>query len=90
MQPPAVEELLDALGCTGTDNHHHALLALGEHDLIGGHAGLAPGHLRDVQLDTAVAPGCRLDRRAGQPGSAEVLDADNVRVLGCFQAGFDQ
>ena len=28
-----------------------ALLALGEHDLIRSHAGLAPGHLRDVQLD---------------------------------------
>ena len=51
------------------DHEQHALLRLGEHDLVGRHAGLALRHVRDVDLDAGAAAARHLARssRSGRP-----------------------
>ncbi len=50
MKPPVIEDRPYLVEPSLGDDHEHALLALREHDLVGGHAGLAPGNPRDVDL----------------------------------------
>ena len=67
----------DGLGdpfLAGFQHHEHPLLALGQHDLIGGHAGLALGHLVEVHLDADAALVCHLDGGRRQPGCAHILN----------------
>jgi len=83
----------DRLGlglAAGLQHHEHALLALGEHHLVGRHAFFAARHLVHVEADAGAALGRHLDRGGGEAGGAHVLDRDD-RVGGHeFCAGFDQ
>ena len=71
---PFVEEGFERRQVFGGRDDQHALLGLGEHDLVGGHSLLAPEHLGDVDLDAGAARAPRTRRptpRARQrPGPA--------------------
>ncbi len=74
----------------GAQHHQHPLLAFAEHDLVGGHAGLAHRHQVEVERDAEPALAGHLDRGRGQPGRAHVLDRDDRVALHQFEAGLDQ
>ena len=90
VEPPFAEDGFRLLLQAGLQHHEHALLALGEHHLVGRHALLAAGHLVEVELDAEVALGAHLDRRAGQAGGAHVLDRDHGAGLHQLEAGLEQ
>ena len=58
------------------DDEQHALLRFREHDLVRRHPGLPLRDVLDVDLDAGAAARAHFARRAGQPGGAHVLDAD--------------
>ena len=87
---PLVEDGAGDVLAVGTEDHEHALLALGQHHLVGGHLGFALGALVEVQLDADAALAGHLDARAGQAGGAHVLDGDDGVGLHQFEAGFDE
>ncbi len=90
VEAPLHEDRLGLGLHAGLEHHEHPLLALREHHLVGGHALLAGGHLLDVEFDAEVALGAHLDRRAGQPRRAHVLDGDDRARGHQFQAGFEE
>ena len=71
-------------------DEQHPLLRFGQHDLVRRHAGLALRHERDVDLDAGAAARSHLGRRAGQPGGAHVLDADERVGLHHLEARLEQ
>ena len=74
----------------GPEHHQHPLLALRQHHLVGGHAGLALRHRVEVEFDADAALAGHLDRGTGQAGRAHVLDRDDGVGRHQFQAGLDQ
>ncbi len=74
----------------GAEHHQHALLAFGEHHLVGGHARLARRHLVEVERDAEIALRPHLDRRAGEARGAHVLNRDDGAGLHQLQACFEQ
>ena len=47
-------------------------------------------HLVEIERDAEIALGAHLDRRAGQPGRAHVLDRDHAILRHDLEAGFEQ
>ena len=90
IEPPFLEDRLGLLLLLGLEHHEHALLAFREHHLIGAHAGFARRHRIEIEVDAEIALGAHLDRRAGQPGRAHVLDRDHAIGFHDFEAGFQQ
>ena len=78
LQVPLVEDGLDGLLAPGLDRHQHSLLGLGQHDLVGGHALLAAGHVAQVDPEAAAALRNHLHGRAGETGGAQVLHGDDM------------
>ena len=76
----------------GANEEEHALLGLGQHDLVGVHAGLAAGHLGDVEEEASAALAHALDGGAGEARGAEVLHAGDAlgARLQRLQAGLDE
>ena len=72
------------------ERHQHALLALGEHHLVGGHAPLADRDAVEVEADPEAALVAHLDGRAGQAGGAHVLDRDDGAGGHQLEAGLEQ
>ena len=71
-------------------DEQHALLRLGEHDLVRRHAGLAARHCVEIELEAAAGARGHLDRRRGQARGAHVLDAHEAVGLEELEAGFQQ
>jgi hypothetical protein len=71
-------------------DEQHALLALGEHDLVGGHAGLALGDRSSSTVEADAAARAHLAGGAGEAGRAHVLNADDGAGLHGFEAGFEE
>ena len=71
-------------------HEQHALLRFGQHDLVRRHAGLALRHVHDVDLDAGAAARAHLAGRAGQPGGAHVLHADERVGLHQLEARLEQ
>ena len=90
VQVPLLEDRLDLGLAPGLDDHQHALLRLGEHDLVRRHAGLALRDVLDVDLDAHAAAAAHLAGRTRQPRRAHVLDADERAGLHDFEAGLEQ
>ena len=90
VEPPFAEDRLGLGLLLGLEHHEHALLALREHHLVGAHAGLARRHLVELEVDAEIALGAHLDRRAGQPRRAHVLDRDHAVLGHDLQARFEQ
>jgi hypothetical protein len=61
-----------------------------EHHLVGRHRLFAAGHAVEVEPDAEAALVAHLDRRAGQPGRAHVLDRDHRARGHEFQARLQQ
>ena len=74
---PFLEDGLREIFAAGFEHHEHALLALAQHHLIGGHAGFALRHRVHVQPDADAAFARHLDRGGRQPCRAHVLDRDD-------------
>ena len=74
----------------GLEHHQHALLALGEHHLVGAHAGLAARHAVEIELDAEIALGPHLGRRRGEARRAHVLDGDHRAGRHQFETGLEQ
>jgi len=74
----------------GAQDHQHALLALAQHDLVGGHLGLACRHPVEIELDAEPALAGHFDRRRCQAGGPHVLDRDDRVTLHQLEAGLDQ
>ena len=90
VEPPFAEDRLGLVLLLGLEHHEHALLALGEHHLVGAHAGLARRHLVELEIDAKIALGAHLHRRAGQPRRAHVLDRDHAVLGHDLEARFEQ
>ena len=90
VQVPLLEDPLDLGLASLLGDEQHPLLRLGQHDLVRRHAGLALRNQRDVDLDAGAAARPHLARRAGQPGRAHVLDADERVGLHQLEARLEQ
>ncbi len=90
VQIPLLEDRFDLGFAPLLDDEEHAFLRFGEHDFVRRHAGLALRHAADVDLDAAAAARAHLGGRAGQPGRAHVLHADERVGLHQLEAGFEQ
>ena len=71
-------------------HQQHALLAFGEHDLVGGHAGFALRNEVELDVEAHAAARAHLAGGTGQAGRAHVLNADDGAGLHGFKAGFQQ
>ena len=90
VEPPFHEDGLGFRPLLRMQHHEHALLALGEHHLVGGHAAFAAGHGIEIELDAEIALGAHLDRRRGEAGRTHVLDRDDGTGLHQLEAGLQQ
>ena len=90
IQPPFAEDRLGLFFLLGLEHHEHALLAFRQHHLVGAHAGFAGRHRIEIEVDAEIALGAHLDRRAGQPRRAHVLDRDHAIGFHDLEAGFQQ
>ena len=90
VEAPFAEDRLGLGLLLRPEHHQHALLALRQHHLVGGHAGFAAGHLVKIEFDAEVALGAHLDGRRGQPRGAHVLDRHDGAGRHQLEAGFQQ
>ena len=90
IEAPLAEDVFRFLFLLRLQHHEHALLALGQHHLVGAHAALAGRHRIEVEIDAEIALGAHLHRRAGQPRRAHVLNGDDAVLRHDLQAGFQQ
>ena len=90
VQLPLVHDRAGHVFLARLDDHEHAFLRLGQHDLIGAHALFAHGDAVEVQFHAQAALGRHLERGRGQAGRAHVLDGDDDVGGHQLQAGFDQ
>ena len=87
---PPVEDVSYGVLVLRFDDEEHPLLGLGEHDLVGGHAVLAAGDTRDVNLDAGATPRGALHHGAGEARRTEVLHPVQQAARGGFEAGLDE
>ena len=71
-------------------DQQHAFLRLAEHDLVGGHSGLALRHVIKFNLDAYAATRAHFAGGARKTGSAHILNADYRAGLHGFKASFEQ
>jgi hypothetical protein len=81
IEPPFAEDRLGFLFLLRLEHHEHALLAFGEHHLVGVHALLAARHLVEIEGDTEIALGAHLHRRTSEARGAHVLDRDHTAFV---------
>ncbi len=62
VEAPFRDDALGELFRARLQDHQHALLALGEHHLVGRHAGLALGHVVEIEVDADAALVGHFDR----------------------------
>ena len=87
---PLPENGLGLLLLGRLQHHQHALLAFGEHHLVGRHVIFALRHAVEVEANAEIALGPHLDGRASEAGGAHVLNGDDGAGLHQLQAGFQQ
>ena len=90
IESPLFEDAEDFVLAAFLRDQQHALLRFAEHDLVGSHAGFALRNSVEFDLNADAAASAHLAGRAGQPGGAHVLNADDCAGLHGFQAGFEQ
>ena len=72
------------------EDHEHALLALGEHHLVGGHVQFALRHFFKVKTHAEAALVAHFNGGTGQASSAHVLDRDDGTGRHQFERRFHQ
>ena len=90
VEVPLVEDRLGLGLLRGIEHHEHALLALRQHHLVGGHVLFALRHLLEVEPDAEAALVAHLHGRAGETRGAHVLDRDHGAGLHQLEAGLHQ
>ena len=90
VEVPALEHRAGLRFELGAQHHEHPLLALGQHHLVGAHAGLAHGHRVEVEADPEAPFVPHLHRRAGEARGAHVLDGHDGAGGHQLQAGLEQ
>ena len=90
VEAPLCEDAQDFVFAALFGDEQHALLAFGEHDLVGAHAGFALRHAVELDVEADAAARAHLAGGAGEAGSAHVLNADDGAGLHGFKAGFEQ
>ena len=90
VESPLGEDAQDFVFAAFFGDEQHALLAFGEHDLVGAHAGFALRHEVELDIEADAAARAHLAGGAGEAGSAHVLNADDGAGLHGFKAGFEE
>ena len=90
IEAPFAEDRLGLLGFGRVQHHEHALLALGEHHLVGGHALFAAGDFVEIEFDAEIAFRAHFDGGGGEAGGAHILNRDDGTRLHQFEAGLQQ
>ena len=90
VESPLCEDAQDFVFAAFFGDQQHALLAFGEHDLVGGHAGFALRNEVEFDVEADAAARAHLAGGAGEAGRAHVLNADDGAGLHGFEAGFEQ
>src|ERR1035441_401293 len=89
-EAPLLEDAEDFVLAALIGHQQHALLALGEHDLVGRHAGFALRDAVKFDFDADFAAAAHLAGGAGQAGGAHILYADDGAGGHGFDASFQQ
>src|ERR1035437_5948047 len=89
-EAPLLEDAEDFVLAAIIGHQQHALLALGEHDLVGRHAGFALRDAVKFDFDADFAAAAHLAGGAGQTGGAHILNTDDGAGLHGFEAGFEE
>ncbi len=87
---PLLADLHERIDVLGRDHGAHALLRFAREHLGRGHAGGAHRNLLEVDVHAAVTGCSQLGGGAGQPGAAEVLDADDEAGLVKVETALDE
>src|SRR5215467_12665021 len=90
IESPLAEDCLGFCFLFRLEHHEHALLALGQHHLIGAHAGFTARHFVEIKHHAKIALGAHLHRRTGQPSRTHILNGDDAALGHYFEAGFKQ
>ncbi len=90
VQTPLFEDPDDLGFAILVGHQQHALLALAQHDLVGGHARFALRHVVQLDFEPHAAAGAHLAGRAGEPGGAHILDAHHRAGAHGLDAGLEQ
>src|SRR5208282_4019714 len=90
IQSPLLEDAEDFFFAAALRDQQHALLRLAEHDLVRSHASFALRDAVQFDFDSAAATRAHLASRAGQPGRAHILYADDRARLHGLQTSFQQ
>ncbi len=90
IESPLVKDVVELLLLVLVRDQQHALLRFAEHDFVGRHRCLALRNRVEFQLNAGAAARAHFAARAGQPGGAHVLDADNQALLHGFKTGFEK
>src|SRR5262249_44157046 len=80
IETPFFKDRLGLALLLGLEHHEHAFLALGEHHLVSAHAALAARYRVEIERDAEAAFVAHLDRGAGTPRRAHVLDGDHATL----------
>ena len=90
VQPPFPENPQNLLLPAFLSHQQHAFLGFAEHDLVWRHAGFALWDTVQFDFNADVPARSHLASRAGQTGSAHVLNAHHSSGLHGLEAGFEQ
>ena len=90
VETPFGEDAEDFVFAAFGGDQQHPLLALGEHDLVGGHAGFALRDEVELDVEADAAAGAHLAGGTGEAGCPHVLNADYCAGLHGFEAGFEE
>ena len=90
VEAPLGEDAQDFVFAAFFGHQQHALLAFGEHDFVGAHAGFALRDEVELDIEAHAAARAHLAGGAGEAGCAHVLNADDGAGLHGFKAGFEQ
>ena len=90
VEAPLGEDVDDLLLAAFLSDEQHALLGFGQHDLVGGHTGLALGDEVELDAHAEFAARSHFAGGAGEAGGAHVLDAEDCSGLHGFEAGLEE
>ncbi len=90
VQLPLGEDLPDLVFAAARGHQQHALLRLGQHDLVGRHPRLTLGHAGELHFHARARSRRHLRAGAGEPGRPHVLYAQDRPRLHGLEAGFEE
>src|ERR1700722_3099280 len=89
IESPLFEDAKNFLLAALLRDQQHALLRFAKHDLVRRHASFTLRHTVEFNLNSYAAAPAHLAGRAGEPGRAHILNADDCAGLHGLEAGFE-